>query len=326
MDRRSAISALGGLLLATLAGQARSQVLSGRTLRFVVGYPAGGVADFIARATTEGLKGTTAATVLVENRPGAGGNIALEYVARSGGDSGVFGAFSNSQITTNSFVPDLASKNVDAFKDLVPVIALVDMILVLAVSTGLGVKTLDQFLAKAKELGPRMRIGLAGVGTPHHLAALLIQRAAGLEMTMVPYKGGAPMIADAAGGHIDAVITTIPVGGPMVASGKLNWIAIVQPDTIASLPGVPSLAPILRGETIPTWNGIFAPASTPVAVLTELHAAMQSLLHSPAVSNKMRANGLEPLNLTRAETAARLANEAGYMKEFLSKVKLDFAT
>jgi len=326
MDRRSAISTLGGVMLAALAPQLRAQTLSGRTLRFIVGYPAGGVADFIARTTTEGLKGATAATVLVENRPGAAGNIALEFVAKSAGDSGVFGAFSNSQITTNAFVPQLVPKNVDPFKDLVPVIALVDMILVLAVRSDLGVKTIDQFLAKAREPGRPMRMGLAGVGTPHHLAALLIQRAAGLEMLMVPYKGGAPMIADAAGGHLDAVITTIPVGGPMVAAGKLNWVAVVQPTTIASLPGVPSLAPILNGETIPTWNGIFAPASTPVAVLNELHAAMQALLHTPAVSAKLRANGLEPLNLTRAETVARLADEASYMKDFLSKVKLDFAT
>ena len=326
MDRRSAISAIGGVLLAALSAQLRAQALSGRTLRFIVGYPAGGVADFIARTTTEGLKGAAAATVLVENRPGAAGNIALEFVAKSAGDSGVFGAFSNSQITTNAFVPQLVPKNVDAFKDLVPVIALVDMILVLAVRSDLGVKTLDQFLAKAREKGRPMRMGLAGVGTPHHLAALLIERAAGLEMLMVPYKGGAPMIADAAGGHLDAVITTVPVGGPMVAAGKLNWIAVVQPTTIASLPGVPSLAPILKGETIPTWNGIFAPASAPVAVLNELHAAMLGLLHTPAVSAKLRANGLEPLNLSRAETVARLADEAGYMKDFLSKVKLDFAT
>jgi tripartite-type tricarboxylate transporter receptor subunit TctC len=215
---------------------------------------------------------------------------------------------------------------VDPLKDIVPVIALVDMILVLAVRSDLGVRTLDQFLAKARELGPRMRIGLAGIGAPHHLAALLIQRAAGLDMLMVPYKGGPPMIADAAGGHLDAVITTIPVGGPMVTAGKLNWIAIVQPGTIDSLPGVPSLAPILKGETIPTWNGIFAPSSTPVAVLNELHAALQLLLHTPAISAKLRTNGLEPLNLTRAETVSRLADEASYMKEFLSKVKLDFTT
>ena len=326
MDRRTALSTLGGAMLAAFSAQVHSQSLSGRTLRFMVGYPAGGVADFIARTTTEGLKGALGATVLVENRPGAAGNIALEFVAKSAGDSGVFGAFSNSQLTTNAFVPQLVPKNVDPLKDLVPVIALVDMILVLAVRSDLGVKTLDQFLAKAREMGPRMRMGLAGIGAPHHLAALLIQRAAGLDMLLVPYKGGPPMIADAAGGHLDAVITTVPVGGPMVAAGKLNWIAVVQPNTIASLPGVPSLAPILKGETIPTWNGIFAPAGTPAAVLNELHAAMQTILHSPATTAKLRTNGLEPLNLTRAETSSRLADEAAYMKDFLSKVKLDFST
>lgn len=325
MDRRSALSTLGGGVLAALAPELHAQTLSGRTLRFMVGYPGGGVADFIARTCTEGLHGLTGATTVVENKPGASGNIALEAVAKAGPDSGVFGAFGNLQVTLNPLVPQFALKNVDPMRDLVPVIALADMILILAVSSQFGVKTLDQFMAKAKELGPRLRIGLAGVGTPHHLAALLIQRAAGLDMTMVPYKGGPPMIADAAGGHLDAVITTMPVGGPMVAAGKLNWIAIVPPTTIASLPGVPSLGSILKGETIPTGNTIFAPAGTPAPVIAELHDALRTLLHSPAVSAKLRANGLEPLNVPRADLPARLRDEAAFMKEFLTKSKVDFS-
>ncbi len=326
MNRREAIQGIAGALIAALAGQARAQGFSGKNLRFIVGYPAGGVADFVARATTEGLRESLHAQVLVENRPGAAGNIATEFVAKAGEDSGIYGVFSNSQITTNAFVPQLAMRGVDPFKELTPVVPLTDMILLLAVNSGLGVKTIDQFIAKAKELGPKMRMGLAGVGTPHHLAALLIQRAAGLDMLMVPYKGGAPMIADAAGGHVDAVITTIPVGGPMVAAGKLNWVAIVQPNSIASLPGVPSLAPILKGESMPTWNGIFAPAGTPAAVLDELHAAVQAQLQKPAVSSKLKMNGLEPMNLSRADFAKLVLEEGRYMKEFLGKVKVDFAT
>lgn len=332
MHRRTALSGLGALSLSSLSSRLAAQTapastLQGRTLKFLVGYPAGGVADYVARTATEGLRATSGATAVVENRPGAAGNIALEALAKAPGDAGIFGMLSSSQITTNPFVPKLAPRNVDPARDLVPVIALVDMVLILAVSSAYGVKTLDQFLAKAREKGaPPLRMGLAGVGTPHHLAALLLERASGIDMLMVPYKGGAPMIADAAGGHLDAVITTLPVGGPMVASGKLEWIAVLAPNPVASLPGVPSLSGVLKGETIPTWNGVFAPASTPLPVINDLHAALKTYLHTPAVTARFRANGLEPLNLSRTEVAARLADETIYMKDFLGKVNVDFST
>lgn len=326
MDRRTAVSTLAASLAAAGLPQARAQALAGRTLRFLVGYPGGGVADFIARTCTEGLGAATGSTVLVENRPGAAGNIALEAVAKAAPDAGMFGAFGNLQVTMNPTVPQLAPKGVDPMRELVPVIALADLILMLAVSSSFPARTLDQFVAKAREMGPKLRIGLAGIGTPHHLAVLLIQRSLGLEMTLVPYKGGPPMVADAAGGHLDAVVSTLPVTGPMVQAGKMAWIAVVPPTTIPSLPNVPSLGGLLKGETIPTGNTIFAPAATPPAVLAEVHDAIRTLLRSPAVDAKLRANGLEPLNVPRADLPARIRGEAAYMKDFLGKVKVDFST
>lgn len=181
MNRREHIQAWAAGILAGCLGAASGQTLSGRTLRFLVGYPVGGVADFIARASTEGLGASTGATVVVENRPGAAGNIAMEAVARGAPDGSLLGMFGNLQVTMNPHVPQLSLKGVDPLRSLVPVIALADMILMLAVSPQLGVKTLDQFLTKAKEQGPKLRFGLAGIGTPHHLTALLLQKHAGLD-------------------------------------------------------------------------------------------------------------------------------------------------
>lgn len=328
MNRRDHIQALAAGILSGCLGApaAWSQGLSGRTLRFLVGYPVGGVADFIARACTEGLGASTGATVVVENRPGAAGNIAMEAVARATPDGSLLGMFGNLQVTMNPHVPQLALKGVDPMRSLVPVIALADMILMLAVSPQFGVKTLDQFLAKAKEQGPKVRMGLAGIGTPHHMTALLLQKHAGLDMTLVPYKGGPPMMADAAGGHLDAVFTTLPVGGPMVAAGKLHWIATVPATPISSLPGLPALAPVLKGETVPTGNTVFAPAGTPNDVLVELHDALRKLLDTPALIARLRANGLEPLNIPRQALTQHLRDESAYMKDFLAKVKIDFST
>jgi tripartite-type tricarboxylate transporter receptor subunit TctC len=134
------------------------------------------------------------------------------------------------------------------------------------------------------------------------------------------------MIADAAGGHLDAVFTTVPVGGPMVAAGKLRWIAIVQPTTIKSLPGVPSLVEVFKGATIPSWIGVWAPAGTPPDTVAAMHAGLTSAVNSPVIAAKLRDNGLEPLHLSPAQTATRIAEEMKFMKDFLGKIKLDFQT
>jgi tripartite-type tricarboxylate transporter receptor subunit TctC len=336
MKRRDFLHALPAGLLANsvVSGFAHAQTqatapapkLAGKQLRFIVGYPAGGVADFAARTVADGFAQSTGATVIVENRAGAASNIATEFLAKQAGDSGIYGIFSNSTLSTNPFVPQLASKNVDPFKDIVPVAALMDMILVLAATNVMGVKTLDEFLAKARNKDKPIRIGLAGIGSPHHLAAVLLEKTAGLNAIMVPYKGGAPMIADAAGGHLDAVVTTIPVGGPMVAAGKLNWIGIVQPRTLSSLPGVASLVDAYKGSTVPSWIGAFAPASAPKALVAQMHTLFTDVVNSPAIAEKLRSNGLEPLNMSMAQTDKLIADEAKFMKQFLSELNLDFST
>ncbi|MEY2622358.1 MAG: hypothetical protein RIT26_2178 [Pseudomonadota bacterium] len=326
MRRRSLLRATAGLAGASWSSWVVAQSMAGRTLKFMVGYPVGGVADFITRTTTDGLGAALGANVVVENRPGAAGNIAVDAVLKAAPESGLLGMFGNLQITMNPHVPQLAIKGGDPLRDLVPVIGLADMILMLAVTSPTGIKTLDQFMKQARDKGPDFRIGIAGIGAPHHLAVLLLQKSADLNMTLVPYKGGPPMMADAAGGHLDAVITTLPVGSPMVAAGKLQWVATVPATPIPSLPGLPSLAHVLKGETVPTGNGVFAPPGTPASVAQELHQALRRQLEQSAIVNKLRANGLEPLSGSRQEFAAKLQNESVYMKEFLAKVKVDFSS
>jgi tripartite-type tricarboxylate transporter receptor subunit TctC len=325
MNRRDILKAMAASMAVSAAPSAFAQNWAGKQFRFVVGYPAGGVVDFTARTVADGLNQITGATVIIENKAGAAGNIATEFVAKQPGDAGVFGIFGNSTLSTNPFVPQLASKTVDPYKDLKPVAAIADMILILAVTEQLGVKNLDEFLAKAKASPTPLRIGLAGIGSAHHLAALLLERSAELNLTMVPYKGGAPMIADAAGGHLDAVFTTVPVGGPMVASGKMRWIAIAQPTTIADLPGVPSLVKVYKGASIPSWVGVFAPSSTPDSLIATMHDSINQAVALPAISAKLRKNGLEPINQTLEQTNKLIAEEAVFMKKFLSEFKLDFS-
>ena len=142
MDRRQIISWMAGGAAAPLAGLARAQGALAKQARFIVGFPAGGVVDFAIRTTTEALIASGQPLSIIENRAGASGNIALEYVARQGAETNSFAVLSNSVLTTNPFVPQLSSKSVDPFKDLVPVAAIADMVLLLAVAPQLGVTTL----------------------------------------------------------------------------------------------------------------------------------------------------------------------------------------
>lgn len=330
MDRRTAISALGaGLITAALPAFAQTRQLGERPAHLIVAYPAGGVADFAGRTLADGLR-TVAGwpAPLVENKTGAGGNIALDYLVRQSRNESSFALFSNSLVTTNPFVPPLASKNVDPLKELVPVAAMAEMVLMLAVASHLQVNTLDEFLkeARSRSTEKRLRIGIAGLGSPHHLSALLLEREAKLELTLAPYKGGAPMIADAAGGHIDAVFTTIPVGGPMVEAGKLKWIAVVQDTQVPAIPGIPSLAKLFGGVTIPSWLGLFAKLDTPKAVVHEMHSAVNQVVNSAQIASKLRDNGLEPLNLSYEDTVVLVKKEAEFMGKLLRELKFDFAT
>jgi len=283
MQRRDVLGMTAAVAGAAWSPWARAQSFGGRTLRFVVGYPVGGVADFITRTTTDGLGAALGgANVLVENRPGAAGNLAVDAVLKASPDSGTLGMFGNLQMTMNPHVPQLSLKGADPLRDLVPIIGLADMILMLAVTTPTGITHLDQFLRQAREKGPNFRMGVAGIGAPHHLAVLLLQKNAELNMTPA---------------------TPIP-----------------------SLPGLPSLAQVLKGETVPTGNGVFAPPGTSAAMAQELHQALRRQLDQSAVVAKLRANGLEPLTGSRQDFVNKLQAESLYMKDFLAKVKVDFSS
>jgi len=325
MNRRQVLMSFGSGALGALCPSVFAQS-SQKQVKFIVGYPAGGVADFVGRQVAEGLTQQAGIGTLVENRVGFAGNISMEFVAKQPPEAATYGVFSNSIFTTHPFVPQLKPKGTDPNMDLVPVAAIADMILVLAVSSTYGVNNLEEFLAKSNEPGRRVRIGLAGVGTAHHLSALLLQQTAVPHAMLIPYKGGAPMIVDAAGGHVDAVFTTVPVGGPMVQAGKMKWIAIAQPRTIQSLPGIPTLERVFRGASIPSWMGVYATSSMPAAQLDTMHDQLTKVANSPQIADKLRANGLEPLNLTRQQTEQRLKDEYLFMEKFLSTIKLDFST
>ena len=226
----------------------------------------------------------------------------------------------SSQITTNAFVPELRIKNLDVLKQLVPVAPLADIPMALVVATGSGIDSFPEFVRRAK--ASELRFGNPGVGTPNHLAGLLLEKHAGVRFIHAAYKGGAPMVADLAGGHIDAVFSSWNSVHAMISAGKAKALGSLQSDS--AFAGLPSLNAEVGGTPLPTWTGVFASAGTPERAMEAVNRAVQAALRTAQVDAKYRDLGLVPMPLSRAESAAKLKDEARFMESFLGKVKLEF--
>ncbi|WP_454752848.1 Bug family tripartite tricarboxylate transporter substrate binding protein [Cupriavidus necator] len=321
MKRRSFLSALCATALSSRSFASAPQSFAGKQLRFVIPYNAGGVADSSARIGLEGLQTALGSGVAIfDNRPGANGNIGTEYVARQPADGTTFLVIPSSQLTTNSFVPELRIKGIDVLERFVPVAPLADIPLVLVVNANSGVKSFAEFMRMAR--ATQLRFGNPGVGTPHHLAALLLEKHTGVRMIHVAYKGGAPMVADLAGQHLDAAFSSWSTARGLVTAGKLKPVGSLQSGT--AFGGLPSLNGELGGSSVPTWTGIFAVVGTPDGAMDAVNQATRTALHSPQLEARMKDLGLVPMPMSRAESAAKLKEEARFMRGFLGKIQLDF--
>ncbi|AEI82941.1 hypothetical protein CNE_BB2p01300 (plasmid) [Cupriavidus necator N-1] len=322
MKRRSFLSALGATALASRSFASAPHSFAGKQLRFVIPYNAGGVADSSARIGLEGLQTALGSGVVVfDNRPGANGNIGTEYVTRQPADGTNFLVIPSSQLTTNSFVPELRIKGIDVLERFVPVAPLVDIPLVLMVNADSGIQSFADFMRKAK--ASQLRFGNPGVGTPHHLAALLLEKHTGVRMIHVAYKGGAPMVADLAGQHLDAVFSSWSTAHGLVTAGKLKPLGSLQSGT--AFGGLPSLNGELGGSSVPTWTGIFAVVGTPEGAMDAVNQATRTALLSPQLEARIKDLGLVPMPMSRAKSAAKLKEEARFMRGFLGKIQLDFS-
>ncbi|HEV8694507.1 MAG TPA: tripartite tricarboxylate transporter substrate binding protein [Lysobacter sp.] len=265
INRRKALAAIPALGASVLASAAHGQAgfsFARKQIRFIVPFSAGGVADVTARIVLTNLAPALGAgSVIVENRPGANGNIGAEFVARQPADGLTYLIGPSSLLTMNPFVPELRIKSIDVTTQLQAVIPLADIPLALVVPADSSITNIDQFLAKARAGG--LRIGNPGVGTPHHLAILLLAHANKSTFIHAAYKGGAPMIADLAGGHIDAAISSISSAEALVKSGRLRWIGTIQSGPPRAWRDVPSMLPQMQDATVPSWTVIFAPAGIP---------------------------------------------------------------
>jgi tripartite-type tricarboxylate transporter receptor subunit TctC len=297
-------------LLLLFATQAFAQGYPSKPVRLVVGFAPGGAADFVARTLQDPLSRALGQPIVVDNRPGAGSSIAAEHVARSAPDGYTVLIASPSSILVN---PLLSPKNpFRPLKELAPVAKLTTSPLVVAVNPGVGIASLKELIAHAKKNPGKLNFASSGNGSAPHLAAVLFQRLAGVDMVHVPFKGGAPAVQSVLAGDTQLSFATPPTVLPLVQAGRLRALAVTSREPTPLVPGVPGMIEAgLPEYEISFWYGFFVPAGTPAEAIRKLAAAASQVLQAPEVGKALAREGTETSGSRSPEDfAAFLAEDA----------------
>lgn len=304
--RRRALAAGAGALAVALAPRlatAQTAAFPSKPVRLVVPFTPGGSTDILARAIGHKLGETWNQPVVIENKPGAGGNIGVEYVAKSPADGytlvmGHIGTFAAN--------PALYRRlPYDPIRDFAPITLVARVPNVLVVGPAVPAKTFGEFVAYAKANPGKVFYGSGGNGSAAHLATEYFRMRTGLDLQHVPYKGTGPALADLLSGQIGVVLTGAPPLMAHLKSGKLRALAVASPQRLAVLPDVPTIAESgYPGFSAVQWYGLFAPAATPRELVARLNRDAVAALLDPLVSERLASEGAEPVGDTPEEFGA----------------------
>jgi len=289
------------------AATAQPQDYPAKPIRVVVPFPPGGGTDLMARTVVQKLGESLGATIVIDNRGGAGGTIGTELVAKSPPDGYVLLVVSAS----HAINPGLYRKlPYDSVRDFTPVTMLTSGPGLLVVHPSVPVRTVKEFIALARSRPGQLNYASAGIGTPPHLAGELFKTLAGVDIVHVPYKGNGPAYTDLIGGHVSVMFPTIPTAIPHVRAGKLRALAVTTRSRTAITPELPTISESgVPGYDVSSWYGLLAPAGTPAATVARLQREIVKVLRLPDVSEKLMAQGLDLVGNTPEEFAAILKSE-----------------
>ena len=319
--RHAALFLLGvsAFALAAIAG-AQAPAYPTKPIRLVVPFPAGGATDILAREVAKHLTDAWGQSVVVDNRPGAGGNIGSELVAKAAPDGYTL---EMGTVGTHAINASLYSKMpYDHVRDFVPVILVAGVPNVLEVNPALPVNSVQELIAYAKANPGKLNFASSGSGTSIHLSGELFKVMAGVQMTHVPYKGSAPALQDLIGGQVQLMFDNLPPSLPQIKAGKLRALAVTSAGRAPALPDTPTVAEAgLPGFEASSWFGVLAPAGTPPEIVNKLNAEIAKWLASPGAKEKLANVGANiaggtPEDFARhiqAETAkwAKVVKESG---------------
>lgn len=303
MHRRTLLAALIALAAAPARAQPAPQLL-----RLIVPFTPGTGIDLIARQIGPHLAERLGRAVVIENRPGASGNIGTEAVVRSPADGSTLLVTVNTLVMNGALYPALAF---DPVRDLDPVTLTSWGTLLLVAGKNAGLSTAQELVAKAHARPGALNYGSPGAGTPHHLAMELLKNRTGSFITHIPYRGTGPALTDLLGGHIDVMFLPIHVALQHVRSGNLKALGISSEKPSPLLPGVPPLRELKLGELdVEMWYGVLAPKGTPAPVVDRLNRELKEILARPDVKTAFETQGMLPTHSTPGEFRTLMQKDA----------------
>ena len=297
---------LAGFLALALVATAAAQELP-KKITIVVGFAARGAAPPPPRVVAQRRGENLGATVVIDNRAGAGGNIAHQQVAQGPADGSVILLGSVGPL---AIAPHMMKLGFDPQRDLAPLTMGMNFPNVLVVPPSLGVKTLAELIALAKTQPGVLNYGSTGAGSASHLAGELFNQRAGVDIVHIPYKGGAPAVTELLAGRLSIYFATMSTAGPHIAAGKLVPLATTGLTRAPFLPELPTVAELLPGFTATNWYAFIAPGKTPAPVLERLNQELVKALKSPEVQEELTRAGLLPAPGTRDELARYIDAES----------------
>jgi tripartite-type tricarboxylate transporter receptor subunit TctC len=292
--RRQAITGCGIGLATLVAPKASAQAAyPSRNIKMIVPYPAGGTTDFLGRLVADQLKTGLGATVIVENKPGAGTTLGADQVAKSEADGYTLLMATSTTLAINKTL--YRKLPYDPVKDFAPIALVAAVPFALIANPQIPAKTLSEFIAYAKSK-PGLAYGSAGNGTPQHLGAEMLKTAAGIDIRHVPYRGSVPAMLDVIAGHIPFMVVDLQPALQQIREGKLTVLGVTTPKRVAAAPDIPTLAESgLAGFELVAWQGVVAPAGTPRPIVDSLASQIAKLLGDSATRDKLNTIAIEPL-------------------------------
>jgi tripartite-type tricarboxylate transporter receptor subunit TctC len=281
---------VAAVLAVCCASPALAQTYPSRPIRMIAPFPAGGLADVLARLVGDEMAKTLGQPIIVENRAGAGGNTGADAVAKADADGYTLLMSSAGILTANQFL--YAKMPFDPETAFTPVSIVADMSMLVVVHPKVEAATLKDFVALARSRPDKINFGSPGVGTTGHLGLALFMHAAGIKLTHVPYRGAAPAVNDLIAGQIDGVVDNPPTVLPHINAGRLRPLAVAAKERLALLPDLPTAAEAgVAGFEASSWFGVMAPAGTAPEIIARLNREIVAALRQPVIAERIANSG-----------------------------------
>jgi len=304
-----------------VAAAVHAQDYPNKPITIVSAQAPGGASDAVSRAIMDRLQAALGQPIVIENRPGAGGNVGAAAVARAAPDGATLMIGTDAMMTSNVHL--YKSMPFDPVKDFAPITNAGANIIVMAVNAELPVKSVAELVAYAKANPGKVQFGSSGIASPHHLAGEMLKLKTGIDVVHVPYRGGSLSANDLVGGHISMAFLSYSAAAPLIPTGKIRLLAVVEKTRYAAIPDVPTVAETVPGFEMSSWLGFFAPAATPAPIVARLHDEIVKILKTDAVKERLAAIGLAVVAGTPDNLAETVRNGIAVRGDLIKAAKIE---